>query len=469
MSRINPHITSSALELVYSLETALPEQLLVGRGNVLYLAGWCFHQQQAVTRLEATLAGVPHAVTAWALPQPEEHGQRSGFWALLPVPEQSVETTVEVGLRAHLRDGTRIAVALGQLRLRPQPATARIEIAEPFPTEGPLVAICLATYNPPLELLRRQLRSISAQSYRNWVCVISDDASRPELLAEIARLAQGDARFVLCPARHRLGFYHNFERCLTLAPATAQFIALADQDDYWQPDKLRALLEHAAAETTLVYSDMRVVDAAGAVLADTYWTTRRNNYTSLTSLLLANTVTGAASLFPRRLLDYALPFPSQLGNLYHDHWLACAALALGEIKYVPRALYDYTQHAGNVLGHQAVLRLDLPHLIYYLLKNLTTVAGRQQAREVYFKVVLKIEAVARVLLLRGGTQLAARRRWALRLLARLEHSPLACLWLALRGLRDWRRMSVTIGAEYEVLMGLGWKYYLVLQRRGWFS
>lgn len=468
VSRALPQSGLPVSELVYGLDTALPEQLLVGRGNVLCLTGWCFHKEQVVTRLEAILAGVAQVAAAyWERPGAKARGQGlpGSFWALLPVPEQRTETTVEVRLRAHLRGGTRIEVALGQLRLRPQPAAARVEIEPPFPTLGPLVAVCLATYDPPLELLRRQIQSIIAQSYRNWVCVISDDASRPELLAEIRRLTQSDPRFVFCPASHHLGFYHNFERCLALAPAAAEFIALADQDDYWQPDKLRTLLEHADAATTLVYSDMRVVDAAGAVLADTYWTTRRNNYTSLTSLLLANTVTGAASLFPRCMLDYALPFPPQIGNLYHDHWLACAALARGEIKYVPRALYDYTQHAGNVLGHQATMRLDLPRLIYYSLKNLATAAGRQDARDVYFQVVLKIEAIARTLLLRGGRQLAWRRRGALSLMAQLQYSPLACLWLALRGLRDWRRISVTIGAEYEVLMGIGWKYYLALKGR----
>jgi glycosyltransferase involved in cell wall biosynthesis len=467
VSRIILQSTLPASELNYGLDKALPDQLIVGRGNVLYLTGWCFHKEQSISQLEVSIYGITQAVATWSLPrsEAESHGQRSGFWALLTVPEQKVEMTVEVELQAHLRDGRRVRVSLGQLRLCLQSEAARIEVEAPYPTEGPLVAICMATYDPPLELLQRQMQSIVAQNYHNWICVISDDASRPELLAEIARLAQSDARFVLCPAPHRLGFYHNFERCLTLAPAAAEFIALADQDDYWYPDKLWTLLAHADAASTLVYSDMRIVNAEGAVLADTYWVTRRNNYTNLTSLLLANTVTGAASLFPRRLLDYALPFPPQVGNLYHDHWLACVARTTGRLKYVQRALYDYTQHAGNVLGHQAAVRMDLPHLIYYSMKNLTTTAGRWEAQEVYDKVVLKIELMARVLLLRSGPQMRWRRRWALRWLARLERSPLACLWLALRGLRDWRRVSVTIGAEYQVLMGIAWKHYWLWKER----
>ena len=71
----------------------------------------------------------------------------------------------------------------------------------------------------------------------------------------------------------------------------------------------------------------------------------------MASLLVANTVTGAASLFRRELLDLALPFPPRHGTPYHDHWLAAVALASGRIAYVDRPLYDYVQHRDAALGH----------------------------------------------------------------------------------------------------------------------
>ena len=48
---------------------------------------------------------------------------------------------------------------------------------------------------------------------------------------------------------------------------------------------------------------------AASVVAATYWSHRANNHADMLSLLVANCVTGAASLFPRDLLDDALPFP----------------------------------------------------------------------------------------------------------------------------------------------------------------
>ena len=164
------------------------------------------------------------------------------------------------------------------------------------------------------------------------------------------RILDGDPRFVVSRSPRRLGYYHNFERALSMAPPSAAYATLADQDDRWHPGKLEALLG-ALGDANLVYSDARIVDRDGRLLSNTYWSRRRNNYTNLASLLVANTVTGAASLFRRELLELALPFPPRHGSPYHDHWLAMVALATGRIAYVDRPLYDYVQHRGAALGH----------------------------------------------------------------------------------------------------------------------
>ena len=130
-----------------------------------------------------------------------------------------------------------------------------------------------------------------------------------------------------------------------------RFVALADQDNEWRLDKLASLHGEFRPRTTLVYSDMRLVRPDGTLLSPTYWSSRRNNYSNFASLLLANTVTGAASMFRRELLDVLLPFPPGFGDAFHDHWLECVALACGDMRFVDRPLYDYVQHQGNVVGH----------------------------------------------------------------------------------------------------------------------
>ncbi|HET9186173.1 MAG TPA: glycosyltransferase, partial [Solirubrobacterales bacterium] len=157
-----------------------------------------------------------------------------------------------------------------------------------MPSEAPLVAICMATFEPEPRLLERQIGSIREQTHERWVCLVSDDGSSAERLERLRALTGGDERFTLSVGARRLGFYANFERALGMVPAEARFVALADQDDRWYPEKLRALLAGLGA-AQLVYSDMRIVDEKGAVVSETFWRGRRNNYTDLAALLLANT------------------------------------------------------------------------------------------------------------------------------------------------------------------------------------
>jgi glycosyltransferase involved in cell wall biosynthesis len=174
----------------------------------------------------------------------------------------------------------------------------------------------MATHEPSLPLFRRQVESLRAQTHRNWVCVVSDDCSGVSRFAALEHELDADPRFVVSRSPERIGFYRNFERALSLAPASADYVALADQDDRWDPDELETLLE-AIGGGQLVYSDARIVDSDGRVLSDTYWQVRRNNHTD----------TGAASLFRRDLLESALPFPPGQFHHFHDHWLGLTALA----------------------------------------------------------------------------------------------------------------------------------------------
>ena len=136
-----------------------------------------------------------------------------------------------------------------------------------------------------------------------------------------------------------------------MVPAGADHVALADQDDRWHPNKLETLARRAGRCPDGLQRHAAHRRRRNALISDTYWTRRVPNHDNFASLLLGNSVTGAAALFRRDLLDAALPFPPRVGNLYHDHWLALVAASTGRIAYVDRPLYDYVQHPEAVIGH----------------------------------------------------------------------------------------------------------------------
>lgn len=323
-----------------------------------------------------------------------------------------------------------------------------------MPSEAPLVAICMATFEPEPRLLEGQIGSIREQTHENWVCLVSDDGSSAERLAHLRALTAADERFTLSVGERRLGFYANFERALGMAPPEAGFVALADQDDRWYPEKLATLLA-GIGEAELVYSDMRIVDEGGAVVSETFWRRRRNNYTDLASLLLANTVTGAASLLRRGLLDLVLPFPEPVGDPFHDQWIAAIALAVGEIAYVDRPLYDYVQHGGAARGHEAAMRSwDAGRLLDRSDPKGTWGRMRAHADRSYEANVRRIALSARELEARAGGRMERGKAAEVRRLAHLDRSAAAVPWLALRALRRFAGHNETMGIELSLLAAI---------------
>lgn len=473
----------AASALHVQLDAPLPDRLAAGGDTVLFVCGWCA-AAGPVARLSVLVDGVAQPVAADRMPRldvlralhpgldpyalsartedpqsaedPGLHGYRSGFWAFTEVDTRAAGER-RLQLRAELEDGSSVTAELGVVAVQPLPDP--LPLPGPLaPGDEPLVAICMATYEPPLDLLKAQLDSIRAQSHRRWVCVISDDCSSAERLQAIRAATAGDPRFVVDRSPRRLGFYRNFERALALAPRAATHVAPADQDDVWHPDKLQALLA-GLGDAQLVYSDARVVARDGEVLSQTYWERRRNNHEDLLSLLVANAVTGAASLFRRELLRDALPFPPAQFAHFHDHWLGLVALSLGDIAYVDRPLYDYVQHGDASLGHAAAnqmrsrrrrlagLRAD-PH-------------ERVRAwRQHYFVDVARLTQVARTLLLRCGDRMAPRKRRTLERFLRTERSSLALARLWARGARELVGRPETLGAEWMLAYAFTWRRLL---------
>ena len=466
--------------LLVRLDAPLPRELAVGHGTALFVCGTCFHREAKIRSLSFELDGISQPVRAYGMPRldlfrslhpsldpyatagvtvdpasaedPHLHSYLSGFWGIVEVGPSNGAVR-ELALSAQLDDGQTAARTLA--RLRPPAQRVPIDVRSDDGA-GPLVVLCMATYQAPIDLFRRQIDSIRAQTHLNWTCVISDDCSTSDRVEAMNDVLAADPRFVLTRSPRRLGFYMNFERALSLVPPQADFVALSDQDDYWHEDKLETLL-HQVGDAQLVYSDARVVDRDGEVMSDTYWVTRRNNHRRLPSLLVTNSVTGAASLFRRELLDHALPFPPAQFAHYHDHWIALVALALGEIEFVPRPLYDYVQHGNATLGHAVANRM--PRLRTRWRSLVKDPHERVvQWRHHYFNDVCRLTVWATIVRLRcGGSMAAGKRRELERFIATDRSLPvLAGMWRRgteeLLGLR-----SETLGAEWMLAYAFTWR------------
>jgi glycosyltransferase involved in cell wall biosynthesis len=450
-------VAADAREAVAALEIEPPNRIAVGRGNAFVVGGYSYSPEGRTRELAVRIGSSLQRVERFGLPRDDVYERaggeggpagasayHSGFVALVDLAPVSEARPLEIELVLTLEDGREVTAFAGSIEVEPSLMPPADGAPPSFPgPAGGRVAICMATYEPPADLLRVQLDSIRQQTHENWICVISDDSSSAAAFAHLLELTKDDSRFVVSRSPERLGFYRNFERALLMAPAEADYVTLCDQDDRWHPTKLERLIA-GIGRAQLAYSDARIVTPEGKLVRSSYWTERRNNYTNFGSLLLANSVTGAASLYRRELLDDALPLPPLLAKGFHDHWLAVVALALGTIAYVDEPLYDYVQHGGAVIGHSGANRRPRP-IRRHLIERLRNPTGGSRA--VYYYDWHQQQLFCEVLRLRCWDRMTPSKRRIVKRLLEADEGIAGLVWMLGRRIRRLWGNNETLDRE----------------------
>lgn len=383
--------------------------------------------------------GVPRPVDA-------HHCGDGAFAAVFAAPPQAA-----IAIAAHTPAGGAAREALTA-----PPATAAADLRARG--AGANTVIVLAVYNPKPALFARQIASLRAQTANDWSALVLDGGSDREGQRVIAATIGADARFECLRLERNLGAPGNFAAALAAAPPS-RFIALADADDVWRPDKIartRDALRQSGA--LLAYCDMRIVRENGAVIAESFWTRRSNQWRDIAGMLIANTVTSAASVIDPSLLHVALPPPQTFAKTFHDQWLAVCALAMGEIAYVDAPLYDYVQHEGQDIGYRTARgpawARDLRNLARAgeaIVRRSVNAPPSVPAWRALTEEALRIKHLALALRLRCAEIADDRRAQALSQFAGLPRDQAARALLFSRGLARFGRRSDTLGRDWRLL------------------
>ncbi|MEJ8811745.1 glycosyltransferase family 2 protein [Variovorax ureilyticus] len=244
-------------------------------------------------------------------------------------------------------------------------------LLSPIPDPPLSVSVALCTYNGA-RFIREQVLSICQQTRPPDEIVISDDASSDGCV-EIARQtvaacnserSGGSIALRVLANATALRVTKNFEQAVRAC--SGDLIALCDQDDVWVPDRLERMVAEfeRRPDLLLLHSDARLVDAERRDLGQSLFHAlevvpieleRVHGGRAFDVLLRRNLVTGATTLFRRRLLDEALPFPVEW---LHDEWLGIIASAIGRVDLLEDQLIEYRQHDTNQVGASRDAFLD---------------------------------------------------------------------------------------------------------------
>lgn len=216
------------------------------------------------------------------------------------------------------------------------------------------VSIALATYNGAT-FLGEQLASLARQNRLPDELVVTDDASSDTTIAMLEAFS-ADAPFPVRIHQNpvRLGYRANFMKAMQLCQSN--LIALCDQDDIWDADKLtvavRALED---PEVLLFFHGATLIDRAGMPLGTASIMSLPARSPPLSFFPLMNPY-GFSIVFRRSLVasaqhwDLSIDTMDQTSRMAHDQWVFFLASVFGTIAYSDAHLVQYRQHGGNAYG-----------------------------------------------------------------------------------------------------------------------
>lgn len=247
----------------------------------------------------------------------------------------------------------------------------------------PEVEIALATYNGA-RFLPEQLASLAAQRWPALSIIAADDGSTDATDVILSNFTARPLRIVRGPGGR--GVRDNF--ATAIAATRASYVFLSDQDDWWEAEKVPAMMarlreienRHGPGHPVLVYCDLALVDRNLHPGAGNWFTatSKSSEAHDLTDLVLTGHVPGCAMAVNRALIDIAFPIPDRA--YIHDWWLALVAAVRGTIAYVDQPLVHYRQHGSNTLGAASAMSSPGAKLRALLRSPLS---GMQRQRELY--------------------------------------------------------------------------------------
>ena len=198
------------------------------------------------------------------------------------------------------------------------------------------ISVVMATYNGG-RYLREQLDSIIGQTYPFCELIVQDDGSKDDTMAILNDYA---AR---CPAMKvyvndsgKHGINGNFFSAM--ARAMGDYIAICDQDDVWESEKLRWQAEAIGDKAMCTGFSVPFSSDGFPVSADM----RVPNLHLIRNTYLSQ-IPGHTMLFKRELLGYLKDGAAM--TLYYDWQLACVASAMESVAFVNRTLVHFRRHA----------------------------------------------------------------------------------------------------------------------------
>ena len=202
-----------------------------------------------------------------------------------------------------------------------------------------LVSVVMPNFNGN-RFLVKAIQTVLNQTYRNYEFIIIDDCSTDSSIDIIRSFAEKDNRISLIINTENRGV--SFSRNIGIQKARGEYIALIDNDDTWEPDKLERQLALAQQGAEIVYCSYDFIDEYGQAIKRPFLVPEKATFQSM----LSSSVISCSTAFIRADLLKEHPFNSAFYHEDYVLWMELLKLPI-TAKGDRKVLMHYRQSSGS--------------------------------------------------------------------------------------------------------------------------
>ena len=210
---------------------------------------------------------------------------------------------------------------------------------EMITTTKPLISVIMPNYNG-FAFVAETIKSVLNQTYDNLEVIVIDDCSTDGSVNIIKEFAKNDCRLSIIENDSNNGV--SYVRNLGIQLAKGDYIALIDNDDIWEPDKLERQLAIALEGNEIVYCSYDFIDEKGNSIKKPFIVPTKTTFNSM----LSSSVISCSTAFINSSLLKKHPFDS---GFYHEDYVLWMELLKLHVKAQgdKKVLMHYRQSSGS--------------------------------------------------------------------------------------------------------------------------
>lgn len=241
----------------------------------------------------------------------------------------------------------------------------------------------MTSYNGE-KFIKKQIKSIIGQTYKNWRLIICDDGSKDSTIQIINNFTQEDKRISLIYNKsHYHGAYENFWYLINYVRNSKiqdDLYLFCDQDDIWNKNKLQKLYEenkkHKKNNPILFYSDVSIIDDKDNITEKSLDNIMGLSFESKYQPFFSNSNALGCTIAVNFKAFYGVPLIENSDNyiylIYHDAWFVKYCSFVGQVYFLKDPLVYYRRWEGNVTTKNQ-FKMDIFSVIKKSLNNYTEI------------------------------------------------------------------------------------------------